>query len=439
MKGRLLVQRKTTARIPTPYGEFSLHLYHNSSDDKEHLALTLGDVHNANNLLTRLHSECFTGDVLGSLRCDCGDQLNQALEKIAAAGRGALLYLRQEGRGIGLLDKLQAYNLQDQGLDTVDANLALGHQADPRDYQIAAGILRDLAVSSVQLLTNNPRKIEQLETLGIDVAKRVALLPAITPENAAYLSIKMKKLRHLFQIEELPASASNLNGAAPKSFPPGGSRPNRPFVTLSYAQSLNGMIAKQQGKPTPISGKSSMRMTHQLRAEHDAILIGIGSALSDDPRLTVRLAAGDDPQPVILDSHLRFPETARLWHGKFAPWILTTFAAPQQREEALQALGGRIVRLPATAANKVDLTAGLAWLKEKGVETLMVEGGADVIANFLRESLVDRLIVTISPFLMGGLNAAANLTQPIPPLTNMGSVWLDDDLIIWGDMQQKFA
>ncbi len=193
----LQIERMAIARIPTDAGEFQLALYHNNKDDKEHLALGMGDVAGQHDLLVRVHSECFTGDVLGSQRCDCGQQLHAALSLIAAAGHGLLIYLRQEGRGIGLLNKLRAYNLQDQGYDTVDANLLLGHQADERDYTVAALILRDWNVRSVRLLTNNPSKIESLRTLGVNVIDRVPLQPSLTPDNAFYLRTKAERMRHL--------------------------------------------------------------------------------------------------------------------------------------------------------------------------------------------------------------------------------------------------
>ena len=165
----LSVSREVSARIPTRHGEFELTLYR-SADRKEHLAMTLGAVKGGEGILTRLHSECLTGDVLGSVRCDCGEQLERSLHVIGRAGRGVLLYLRQEGRGIGLRDKLRAYNLQDeQGLDTVEANLRLGRGADERDYAVAARMLEDLGVESVNLITNNPSKIEGLRKLGIRV------------------------------------------------------------------------------------------------------------------------------------------------------------------------------------------------------------------------------------------------------------------------------
>jgi GTP cyclohydrolase II len=214
-KTKIMIEKKVQARIPTAVGEFQLNLYANDMDDKEHLALVLGEVQDKPGVLVRVHSECFTGDVLGSMRCDCGDQLYQAMQMIAEAGEGIIIYLRQEGRGIGLLDKLRSYNLQDQGYDTVEANLALGHQADERDYTIAARILEDQGVRSVKLLTNNPLKIENLINLGIPVIERVPLEPTITADNASYLFTKAQRMNHMYSLEPLELSAfmdGNGNG-----------------------------------------------------------------------------------------------------------------------------------------------------------------------------------------------------------------------------------
>lgn len=204
----LLVTNMVSARIPTAQGEFMLRLYHTDADHKEHLALVMGDVAGKSDVLVRVHSECFTGDVIGSLRCDCGEQLHNAMEKIAMQGEGVLIYLRQEGRGIGLLDKLRAYNLQEEGFDTVDANLILGHQADERDYTAAARILENLEIRSVRLLTNNPAKIEKLEDLGIPITDRVALESTVTADNADYLFTKVQRMNHLLDLQ--PLSVDNL-------------------------------------------------------------------------------------------------------------------------------------------------------------------------------------------------------------------------------------
>jgi 3,4-dihydroxy 2-butanone 4-phosphate synthase/GTP cyclohydrolase II len=199
----LMVKQAACARIPTPEGEFQLCVYQTNQDNKEHLALVLGDVFEQSQVLTRIHSECFTGDVLGSLRCDCGEQLQRAMQLIAQEGRGMLLYLRQEGRGIGLVEKLRAYNLQDEGYDTVDANVMLGHQPDERDYSVAALILKDMNVQSVQLLTNNPEKINSMQKLGVTVSNRVPLQPNVTAENANYLQTKIERMNHLLNLDPL--------------------------------------------------------------------------------------------------------------------------------------------------------------------------------------------------------------------------------------------
>jgi GTP cyclohydrolase II len=193
----LAVTRMVSARIPTDSAEFELALYTSNRDDKEHLALQLGEVRNSHNLLVRVHSECFTGDVLGSRRCDCGEQLQHSMQLIAEAGRGLIIYLRQEGRGIGLLNKLRAYNLQDEGYDTVEANLVLGHQADEREYGVAALIIQDLNIQSVRLLTNNPHKIDSLRQLGVSVNNRVPLEPTVHADNAHYLRTKVERMSHL--------------------------------------------------------------------------------------------------------------------------------------------------------------------------------------------------------------------------------------------------
>ncbi|MAT98486.1 MAG: GTP cyclohydrolase II [Anaerolineaceae bacterium] len=426
----LVVERKTTARIPTEVGEFQLSYYQNNLDEKEHLALVLGSIAANEPVLVRIHSECFTGDVLGSLRCDCGPQLNQAMRQIAEAGAGIIVYLRQEGRGIGLLDKLRAYNLQDEGYDTVEANLMLGHQADARDYTIAACILRDLGVQAVRLLTNNPSKIESLERLGISVAERVAMPAALNVENAAYLATKVERMRHLL----------NLNGRSPhptlNGTPTPAARNGRPFVTLSYAQSLDGSITRQRGQPMALSGQESMTLTHQLRSGHDAILIGIGTVLADDPRLTVRLVAGPDPQPVIVDSRLRLPLAAKLLteHPR-KPIVATTETADPQKASALQDAGATVIRLPATENGRVSLPHLLARLDEHGIRSLMVEGGAGIITSFLAEQLVDRLVITVAPLLVGGLNAVGNLNgHGLPQLKNPHSQWLGKDMILSGDV-----
>jgi 3,4-dihydroxy 2-butanone 4-phosphate synthase/GTP cyclohydrolase II len=191
------VERYAESEIPTRFGPFRVVVYRELDGDKEHLAVIAGEVEDAEDLLIRVHSECLTGEAFHSLRCDCRDQLDLALERIQTAGNGAILYLRQEGRGIGLGNKIRAYAKQDEGLDTVDANLALGFEDDQRGYQVAADMLRDLGVRSVALMTNNPRKVEGLETDGIRVTRREPHEVASHEHNRDYLKTKQDRLGHL--------------------------------------------------------------------------------------------------------------------------------------------------------------------------------------------------------------------------------------------------
>ena len=185
-----------SSRLPTVWGEFDIHGFEDTEFNKEHVVLTMGDVAGGQSVLARVHSECLTGDALFSLRCDCGNQLEAALEAIALEGRGVLFYLRQEGRGIGLLNKIKAYKLQDAGADTVEANEQLGFGADMRDYSMLQPMIEHLGVQSVRLLTNNPRKVAALEEQGVAVVERIALHTDSNPHNEKYLKTKAGKLTH---------------------------------------------------------------------------------------------------------------------------------------------------------------------------------------------------------------------------------------------------
>jgi 3,4-dihydroxy 2-butanone 4-phosphate synthase/GTP cyclohydrolase II len=196
------VHRVAEAKLPTPYGNFTAIAYRSDIDPDEHIALVMGDVATDEPVLARVHSQCLTGEVFGSLRCDCGEQIQMAMKSIADEGRGVLLYMRQEGRGIGIHNKIRAYELQDKGLDTVEANLSLGFAPDLRDYGVGAQILAELGLHNIRLLTNNPKKVIGLEGYGLKVVQTVPIVTSPTPYNRRYLETKQKKLGHLLGIVE---------------------------------------------------------------------------------------------------------------------------------------------------------------------------------------------------------------------------------------------
>jgi GTP cyclohydrolase II len=203
----ICVHIEAVAELPTRFGDFHIVAFSNNKDDKEHVAIIKGDVIDAEDVPVRLHSECLTGDALGSLRCDCRDQLEAALKKIGSMERGMVLYLRQEGRGIGLVNKIRAYSLQDTGLDTVEANLALGFRDDERDYAVAAHMLHALNVKSIRLMTNNPKKIAQLEQHGVKITERIPHVLPTNEHNLFYLQTKAAKSGHMIDFhgkEHLP-------------------------------------------------------------------------------------------------------------------------------------------------------------------------------------------------------------------------------------------
>jgi GTP cyclohydrolase II len=455
------------ARLPTALGEFVITVYRDQ-ERKEHLAVRMGDV-DGPPILVRIHSECLTGDVFGSLRCDCGEQLQAALRFISQEGRGLFLYLRQEGRGIGLNNKIRAYALQDQGMDTVEANLYLGFPADGRSYADAAAILKDQGVHSVRLATNNPEKVKALEACGIQVVERVRYEIQPRPENYSYLQTKAAKLGHLLTplpgVE--PPHVAALTRQRPSAMPlaPAPAPQTRsivaqlrerlreaefsrrqdgiPWVTLSYAQSLDGSIAAAMpGKRLQLSNPHSQALTHQLRSMHDAILVGINTVLTDDPQLTVRLVKGKNPQPVVLDGRLRLPLGAKLLRPPcVAPIVATTAKASAAREKRLRAAGARVIRVRSRRNGLLDLRMLLAHLHELGIRSLMVEGGASVITAFLAAQLVDQMIVTIAPRVVGGLNAV----MPFAPrmrsridggLMNVQYHVFDGDLVVYADMNK---
>ncbi|SMF93624.1 3,4-dihydroxy 2-butanone 4-phosphate synthase / GTP cyclohydrolase II [Methylomagnum ishizawai] len=395
-----VVKNLVKTRIPTGYGEFNLYLY--NEHGKEHLALVKGEVSGQALVPVRVHSECLTGDVFGSRRCDCGDQLKHTLQYLGRLPCGILVYLRQEGRGIGLRKKLEAYNLQDTGMDTVEANIHLGHQPDERDYGIAARILRDLGPQSIRLITNNPHKVDELTAHGIQVEARIPIEVGHHQDNLDYLRSKAAKMAHLLTFREETPEHRDLAFIEPLldqlSLARAAANEAGPFVTLAYAQDLDGGTAAEAA-PT---SRPALTLTRHLRAQHDALLVDIDSLPAAPPSL--RQGQGTDPRPVFLDDQLRTPPEA-LVQGGHPPLILTTGTPDPARVASLTERGAEVVAVGTDAEGGIDLLLALRALRERGIHTLMVEGGAATIRRFLRQRLVDYAVIAITPRLGGGPQA----------------------------------
>jgi GTP cyclohydrolase II len=422
--------------LPTQFGEFQARAFEVTSG-LVYLVLIKGDVVGGGTVLTRLHSECLTGDALGSLRCDCGVQLRLALRRIATEGRGLLLYATgHEGRGVGLVNKLLAYVEQDRGADTLDANRRLGLPVDARSYDDAAAVLHAVSVDSVRLLTNNPAKARGLCAAGITVERIEPLQTAAHHRNLGYLRTKQRRLGHVeplgHALDAAPSAPPDVTGLLGNVDAPA----DRPYVVLTYVQTLDGKIATVTGDSTRLGGQEERCVSHALRAACDAVMVGVGTVLRDDPQLIVRLVPGTSPLRVVLDSTLRMPSTARILRGDPVTVVLTTDRAAESDRERLRALGAGIRVVPAGPAG-VDLSAALEVLRELGVQTLLVEGGARVITSLLGARLVDRIIVDTSAKIIGsGIEAVgdlgiARMTQGISLHNRYMHVTPDDVITAW--------
>src|SRR4051812_12137630 len=398
-----------SAPIPTPYGEFQARAFEAPSGHV-HLALVLGTMGDGRSVLTRLHSECLTGDALGSLRCDCGVQLRSALRTVAAEGRGVVLYVNgHEGRGIGLVNKLRAYVEQDAGADTVDANLRLGLEADLRDYGDPAAVLRSLGVRSVRLLSNNPAKAAALREHGVAVDSLQPLGSVANRHNRGYLDTKQVRFRHLRSTgsrpDELPAAPLDVGSllGSPRS------HADRPYVVLKYAQTLDGRIAARTGDAKWISGEPERRLAHAMRSGCDAVLVGAGTLLQDDPQLTVRMVPGASPLRVVLDTTLRTPVNANVLSEDAATVLLCGPDADPARRRELVAAGATVRGVP-RGPDGLRMEDVLRLLRSLGVASLLVEGGGRVLPSMLRAAAVGRVVVSLSPTIIGsGVEAVGPL------------------------------
>src|SRR5215218_1366278 len=352
--------------LPTWAGEFDLRAFQATSGEV-YLLFSHGEIGDGRGLLVRLHSACLTGDAFGSLRCDCGPQLRQAMRRIAADGRGVLLYAPgHEGRGVGLVSKLQAYMLQDDGHDTVDANRRLRLPVDGRDYREAVQVLLAAGIRSARLLTNNPEKARALAREGVEVEAVVPLQTSPHVRNLHYLETKRRRLGHRAPTGEALQGDGSRNGrdqAIDASALLGDvrSRGDRPYVVLKYAQTLDGRIATGGGDSKWISSPEERRVSHAMRAACDAVVVGAGTVLADDPLLTVRMVPGVSPIRVVLDSRLRVPADAQVLGLDAATVVLTSGRSDPDRRAALRQDGVQ-VEVVREGPDGIDLADGLARL-----------------------------------------------------------------------------
>ena len=384
------------SRLPTAHGLFTLRTY--THDGIAHAVMSMGSPASLDAPLVRVHSECLTGDALGSHRCDCGDQLSASLAVIAHAGHGILIYMRgHEGRGIGLENKLRAYALQDDGLDTVAANRALGLPDDKRDYTGAAAILLDLDCPRITLLSSNPSKVSALERLGITVADRLGLQVPDRPENAAYLEAKRRYMDHIAPVGH--PSVDSTQTCTEETLDVYDTIASSDEVVAQLAQSEDGFIATSQGDAQFVSGRVDRAHLHRIRAAVGAVLVGCGTVIADNPQLTVRAVPGDNPVRVVLDPHGRIPATSTVLTSPEARtlWLIGAEVAPSPD------IGDhvRVVRLPATAEDVISPALIVSIIREHASGSVLVEGGGLTVSSFLSAGMLDRLFLTSAPVLIG--------------------------------------
>lgn len=378
--------------LPTDHGTFTLRAY--TFEGVTHVAMVLGDPASSAAPLVRMHSECLTGDVLGSHRCDCGDQLDAALQAISSAGTGILLYLRgQEGRGIGLDNKLRAYALQDtEGLDTVEANRALGLPDDARDYRVAAKMLAHLGSQRIRLLSSNPAKSDALTKHGITVTQRLNLQLPDRPENSAYLQSKRQRMNH-----DVPNGHPELDHSLELDVYK--TMAAHDEVVAQLAQSEDGFIAARTGDAEFVSGELDRRHLHCIRAAVGAVLVGAGTVAADNPQLTVRAVEGQNPVRVILDPRARVPRSSALLQSGDAQTLWLVGADVTLNEELADHVS--VVRLPQAAGAKIDPHAVIALIRQHVSGSILIEGGGQTVSEFLAANALDRLFLTKAPVLIG--------------------------------------
>ena len=364
------MKTKASTNLPTNFGEFLVNVYA-AENGQEALAIISGTIKKNEKVAVRVHSSCLTGEVLGSLKCDCKSQLDYGLKYISENG-GVVVYLPQEGRGIGLTNKIKAYSLQEQGYDTVDANRELGLADDARTYNDAVEILSELGINKVQLITNNPSKVSSLIDLGVDVCERIPLPLISNPHSVDYLETKRKRMGHLYH--EIDETQHTKTSSITLS--------ERPVVHLNFVLNGEGKIASESGKALPLSCQQDRQRVHELREVYSAVAVGARTWRMDQPQLTARKEfLGREPrrQP----SRVIFAGNQKC---TFTQGIRQTFVigSKQKKSEAIH-----------IRAEDHSLVKSLSSLYQHGVDSILVEGGLTLLRSFIRERAFDKLTIFV--------------------------------------------
>jgi GTP cyclohydrolase II len=387
------IREEATSSLPTRFGDMQFKVYRNQQG-LESMAIISGEPDTNQTVPVRVHSACLTGEVLSSMKCDCKSQLDYALQYIADKN-GVVIYLPQEGRGIGLVNKIRAYSLQEQGLDTVDANRALGLPDDARSYTDAAMILNNLGIRRISLLTNNPQKVSDLTSLGIYVQDRVPLPLMANQHSIAYLKTKQARMGHLFDMTGNPESSCQAQ-----------SQPARPIVHVNFALDPQGRTAKDSGQPMELSCPRDWRRVHELREHYSAVVVGARTWQTDNPSLTARSQQlGRKPR--------RQPDRVI-----FAGQHDCEFTADERRTFVVG--NGRVA--PGAIqieSNDHGLTRPLQALQWHGISSMLVEGGLTLLLSFIREGTVDQLTVYVRTDARQTATSAIQIALPGFPVASL--------------------
>ncbi len=382
------IREEASTLLPTHFGDLQVRVFSNGQDT-ESIAIVSTALDPQSDVAVRVHSACLTAEVLGSMKCDCKSQLDYALQYIAD-NQGMVIYLPQEGRGVGLVNKIRAYALQEQGMDTVDANRALGLPDDARDYSDAAIILSDLGVKKIRLLTNNPAKVSALKALGIDVVERIPLPLMANKHSSGYLNTKRKRMGHLLEIGD---ESETVEALSQQSL--------RPIVHVNFALDREGNAASESGKPVSLSCKQDWQRVHELREYYSAVVVGARTWKFDKPQLTVRQEyLGREPH--------RQPERVIFSGGtacNVQPDGRRTFVIGSSKSS------DDVVRIEARNHN---VKSPLQALRLHGIESVLVEGGLTLIRSFIREEQIDQLTIYVCAD--SGEQAAKAIAIALPEL-----------------------